>query len=301
MKCPNCNSIDHEPYARFCHVCGRLFDSEQEELSSVCVFNVNGVEFKMIQVKGGSFMMGAHKRIEDAFTHDNPGRPVRLDTFWIGETVVTQELWKAVMGDNPSTFKGSKRWSLGNLLQSSYNSRPVESVSWDDCQDFITKLNRLTHEKFRLPTEAEWEYAARGGQQSRGYDYAGSNNPDDVAWYLDNSGNVGGPYCYSEKELQKLTKNHRQTHPVKLKLPNELGLYDMSGNVWEWCQEESSPRHLYPNDPTSPIIGYDAHIIRGGSCLRQSYECLIPWSSAGYNGSLSEDIGLRLALVLKTN
>jgi formylglycine-generating enzyme required for sulfatase activity len=298
MKCPNCNSTEHEPNARFCHVCGRQFDSEPKENSSVRVFNVNGVEFKMIQVKGGSFMMGAHKRIENVFTNENPGRSVHLDTFWIGETEVTQELWKAVMGDNPSTFKELKRWSLGAMIHS-YKSRPVETVSWKDCQDFITKLNRLTHERFRLPTEAEWEYAARGGQQSHGYNYAGSNNPDDVAWYLDNSGNVGGPYCYSEKELQKLTKNHRQTHPVKLKSCNELGLYDMSGNVWEWCQEESSPRHLYPNDPTSPIIGYDAHIIRGGSCLRQSHESLISCSSSGYNAS--EDIGLRLALVSNAN
>ena len=300
MKCPNCNSTEHEPNARFCHVCGCQFDDEQEILSFVRVFNVKGVEFKMIQVKGGSFMMGAHKKIEDVFSNENPGIPVHLDTFWIGETEVTQELWKAVMGENPSKFKELKRWSLSNLILSSYKSRPVESVSWEDCQNFIKELNRLTNEKFRLPTEAEWEYAARGGQQSHGYIYAGSNNLDDVAWYLDNSGNVGGPY-YSDKELQKITKNHRQTHPVKLKSPNELGIYDMSGNVWEWCQEESSPRHLYKNDPTSPIIGYDAHKIRGGSCLCQSCESLISWSSGGYNGSHLPDIGLRLILVSKTN
>lgn len=300
MRCPDCNSTDHEPNAKFCHVCGRQFYNELEYLSSVRVFNVKGVEFKMIQVKGGSFMMGAHKEIEDVFEHESQGRPVSLDTFWIGETEVTQELWKTVMGENPSTFKELNRWSFSNLIHSSYKNRPVESVSWEDCQDFINELNRLTHEKFRLPTEAEWEYAARGGQQSHGYNYAGSNNPDEVAWYLDNSGNVGGPYGYSDKELQKLTKNHRQTHPVKLKTPNELGIYDMSGNVWDWCQEESSPRHLYPNDPTSPILGYDAHKIRGGSCLRQSWESLIVCSSQGYNGT-HEDIGLRLALTSKKN
>lgn len=300
MKCPNCNSTDHEPNDRFCHVCGRQFDDEQENLFSVRVFSVKGVEFKMIEVKGGSFMIGAHKKTEDVYEHESLGHPVPLGTFGIGETVVTQGLWKVVMGNNPSTFKELNRWSIRNIIHSSCKSRPVESVSWEDCQDFIRELTRLTHEKFRLPTEAEWEYAARGGQQSRGYHYAGSNNPDDVAWYLDNSGNVGGPYGYSDKELHKLTKNHRQTHPVKLKSPNELGIYDMSGNVREWCQEESSPCHLYPNDPTSAIIGYDAHKIRGGSCLRQSWECLIVCSSSGYNGR-SEDIGIRLVLSSKSN
>ncbi len=249
--------------------------------------NVNGVAFTMIAVPGGSFNMGTDEDIKlGSLNNDDekPAHKVTLDSYYIGETEVTQALWQAVMGSNPSSFKGAQR--------------PVENVTYKQCVQFTEKLSKLTGKAYTLPTEAQWEYAARGGQQSRVYHYAGSNNPDDVAWYLDNSGNVGGLYGYSDKELQKLTKNHRQTHPVKLKSPNELGIYDMSGNVWEWCQEESSPRHLYPNDPTSPILGYDAHKIRGGSCLRQSWESLIVCSSQGYNGT-HEDIGLRLALTSK--
>ena len=189
-------------------------------------FTVKGVEFKMIKVEGGTFSMGG--RYDD----EKPVHSVTLSDYYIGETEVTQELWVAVMGSNPSEFKGDNR-------------RPVESVSWYDCQEFIKKLNQLTGKEFRLPTEAEWEYAARGGKYSRGYKYSGSNNADEVAWYSSNSGS--------------------KTHSVKTKKANELGLYDMSGNVEEWCNDWYGDYQSYSQtNPTGPSKG-EYRVLRGGN------------------------------------
>ena len=185
--------------------------------------NVNGVPFKMVYVAGGTFMMGA--------TAETPAHRVTLSGYYIGQTEVTQELWEAVMGTNPSDFKGS--------------NKPVEMVSWNDCQKFIKKLNQLTGINFRLPTEAEWEYAARGGNKSKGYKYSGSNIIGDVAWYFYNSSST--------------------THQVGTKAPNELGLYDMSGNVWEWCSDwYGSYSSSAQSNPTGPSSGY-FRMLRGGS------------------------------------
>ncbi|MBQ2346463.1 MAG: SUMF1/EgtB/PvdO family nonheme iron enzyme, partial [Kiritimatiellae bacterium] len=180
-------------------------------LSASKTSTVNGVTFKMIAVKGGSFTMGATTE-QDGDVQDNekPAHKVNLSDYLIGETEVTQELWVAVMGSNPTpaSFQGDP-------------NRPVSGISWYDCQEFIAKLNELTGQSFRLPTEAEWEYAASGGNKTHGYKYAGSNDINEVAWYYSNS-------TYS---------SYYGTFPVATKLPNELGLYDMSGNALEWCQD----------------------------------------------------------------
>ena len=197
-------------------------------------FRVKGVEFKMIKVEGGTFSMGT---TSERTNYDNDAKPVHsvtLSDYHIGETEVTQELWEAVMGSNPSWFKGN-------------NQRPVEDVSWNDCQEFIKELNRLTGKKFRLPTEAEWEYAARGGKYSKDcvHKYSGSNNADEVAWYGNNSG--------------------RTTHSVKTKKANKLGLYDMSGNVWEWCNDwydDNYYRNSPQTNPTGPSKG-ESRVLRG--------------------------------------
>lgn len=236
----------------------------ETEYAEKTPFTVNGVSFNMIAVKGGTFTMGAtSEQGDDAYSYEKPTHQVTLSDYCIGETEVTQELWQAVMGSNPSNF-------TGNL------QRPVEKVSWNDCQEFIKKLNQLTGKTFRLPTEAEWEYAARGGSQSKGYKYAGSNTIGDVAWYTSNSSST--------------------THPVKQKQANELGLYDMSGNVWEWCQDwydsYSSTPQTNPAGPSSCSI----RVYRGGSWYDNAWYCRVSYRSYSTPAFRDSLLGLRLAL-----
>ena len=221
-------------------------------------FTVNGVTFEMVYVEGGTFTMGATaKQGYDVFFDDvRSAHKVTLGNYAIGKFEVTQALWTAVMENNPSNFKVKG------------DTRPVERVSWNDCQAFIKKLNGLTGKSFRLPTEAEWEYAARGGNKSKGYKYSGSNDVDEVAWYDGNSG--------------------VETHPVGTKKPNELGIYDMSGNVWEWCDDRYTPI-----EPTSVSF----HVDRGGSWdVNARRGCRVWDRSWDYSDSKSLGIGFRLAL-----
>ena len=215
----------------------------------------------MVPVEGGMFMMGRKTKWYEISDNEKPAHKVTLSSFSIGKYEVTQEEWEAVMGNNPSEYKGRKR--------------PVECVSWNDCQEFIRKLNQLTGKQFRLPTEAEWEYAARGGNRSRGYKYSGSDNIGSVAWYEDNSG--------------------RETHPVGQKQANELGLYDMSGNVYEWCQDwyggYSSSSQTNPKGPSS---GSD-RVFRGGSWDFVGY-CRVSRRSSSTPDNRFRNLGLRLAL-----
>ena len=212
----------------------------------------------MVYVSGGTFIMGGDESSDQTPTHS-----VTLSSYYICKYEVTQALWRAVMGSNPSKFKGD------NL--------PVEQVSWNDCQTFINRLNSYTGRNFRLPTEAEWEFAARGGNYSRRYKYSGSNYLGDVAWY-------GGDYT------------GERPHPVGTKQANELGLYDMSGNVWEWCSDWYGSYSSYSQtNPTGPNSGVE-RVIRGGSCYLSAWGC---WSSCRFSYSPNYthyDLGLRLAL-----
>lgn len=229
-------------------------------------YTVGGTSFTMVPVQNGTFRMGAtEEQGDDATEREKPSHQVTLTKpYYICATEVTQALWLAVMGTNPSGFTGDL-------------NRPVEQVSWNDCQTFITKLNQMTGQTFRLPTEAEWEFAARGGTNSQGYKYAGSNNIDDVAWY---QGNADGT-----------------THPVGQKQPNELGLYDMSGNVLEWCQDWYS---AYTTDalvdPTGPETGSN-RVYHSGCFDYPAHGCRVSfryYSSPTYAGS--NRLGLRLAM-----
>ena len=245
-----------------------MFSSSNEDKTKILsekTFTVGGVTFTMMPVESGTFTMGATSEQQDPSDFEKPTHRVTLSSYYIGKYEVTQDLWKAVMGSNPSKWKGD------NL--------PVECVSWYDCQEFIKKLNTMTGKKFRLPTEAEWEYAARGGNRSRGYQYSGSNNLNDVAWYDDNSG--------------------RWTHPVGTKAPNELGIYDMSGNVLEWCQDwfdwySSNAK----TNPTGPRSG-SGRVTRGG-CWIDAEECRVTCRYLYTPGSKSNYFGLRLALSTET-
>lgn len=251
-----------------------VYVSQEAASSTVSgnTYTVSGVSFKMIAVEGGTFTMGAtSEQGSDAFDDEKPTHSVTLSSFSIGETEVTQALWQAVMGQTP-TSDGSQ-WSSTYGLGSNY---PAYYVSWNDCQTFITKLNDLTGKTFRLPTEAEWEYAARGGKKSQGYKYSGSNTIGDVAWYTDNSGST--------------------THNVGTKAANELGLYDMSGNVWEWCQDwYGSYSSSSQTNPTGPSTG-SLRVDRGGSWNYGAGLCRV---SLRLNNSPDRrycNLGLRLAL-----
>ena len=236
------------------------------------LFTVGGVSFKMVYVEGGTFTMGAtSEQGGDADGDEKPAHRVTLLPYLIGETPVTQALWQAVMGTNPSAFKGDEQ-------------RPVEKVSWDDCQEFIQKLNRLTGVNFRLPTEAQWEYAARGGNKSRGYKYAGSDNIGEVAWYDKNSYDKG--------------QSHPDygIHPVATKRPNELGLYDMSGNVLEWCHDWYDDYSAdAQTEPVGPVTG-SVRVGRGGGWNGSAEDCRVSYRYYSTPGNRYSILGFRLVL-----
>lgn len=258
-KCPHCGAHPLPKDSKFCPDCGHRIEQKQNSLP-IMEFAVGSVSFKMIRVEGGTFRMGSND--SEAYNDEKSIHDVTLSDYYIGQTQVTQALWKAVMGSNPS------KWNGDNL--------PVEQVSWYYCQTFINKLNSITGKSFRLPTEAEWEFAARGGNNSRGYKYSGSNYIDNVAWYASNSNN--------------------KTHPVATKQPNELGIYDMSGNVKEWCSDwysyYSSSVQTNPQGENSGSI----RVCRGGCWCNSTRDCRS--SSRSYdNPDYGVRLGLRLVLV----
>lgn len=250
---------------------------------------VNGVEFEMIYVKGGTFRMGAMvEQGDDAIDREKPVHSVTLSDYYIGKFEVTQGLWMVVMGSNPSNFKKGDNY-------------PVDRVSWNDVQTFLTKLNQLTGKKYALPTEAQWEYAARGGigigrsvyVWSDGFSvlhfefgssgggvatkYSGSDDIDEVAWYTNNSGG--------------------STHPVGTKRPNALGIYDMSGNVEEWCSDwYGSYSNESQTNPTGPSSG-SARVLRGGSRSEIARRCRVSFRNCYFPSRGGIDFGFRVVLL----
>jgi len=231
---------------------------QKEQLSPILLKLINN----MVRVEGGDFIMGATDEQVDPESDEKPISKVTISSFAINRYEVTQAEWEYVMGGNPSMFKG--------------DNNPVDSVTWEECQTFISRLNSLTGMKFRFPSEAEWEFAARGGIKSSGCQFAGTNDAEEVAWCTVNSSN--------------------SSHPVGQRKPNELDLYDMSGNVWEWCQdwfaEYSEATKTNPIGPSTGLL----RILRGGSWLSSVRSCRI--SNRHYSAPTDKDnnIGLRLAL-----
>ena len=231
--------------------------------TATCELEVYKIEEPvMVFVEGGTFIMGCIEG--ECESNELPTHQVTVSSFYMGKYEITQKEWEGVMGNNPSSIKGD------NL--------PVENVSWNDIQEFIFRLNAVTGKKYRLPTEAEWEYAARGGNQSNGFKYSGSNNLDAVAWYAGNSGN--------------------NTHPVGYKQPNELGIYDMSGNVWEWCSDWYGE---YPEfsqiNPQGPVSGSE-RIGRGGAYYVIATRCRVSNRDSDPPNLFGSTLGFRLVLSL---
>jgi hypothetical protein len=230
-------------------------------------FLKDAVYIPMVSVSGDKFYMGCtSEHGGDCYNKERPAHVVIVGDFLIGKYPVTQKQWERVMENNPSEFKG--------------NDLPVESVSWNDAREFIKKLNAASNKRYRLPTEAEWEYAARGGVKSEGQKYAGGGSVDEVAWYDENSGET--------------------THPVGTKRPNELGIYDMSGNVWEWVADRYGEYSATEKtNPTGPASG-STRVNRGGAWDGDARYCRTANRSDNTPESLYNSLGFRLARTVKS-
>ncbi len=243
--------------------------------TQVNTYTVKGISFKMVQVHGGTFIMGCtEEQSDECEFNESPSHLVWLSDYSIGETEVTQALWYAVMEMNPS--------------QSSPNcpTCPVENVSWEQVQDFLRELNAMTGKHFRLPTEAEWEFAARGGENGLGYKYCGGHVVYKIAWMNENA--------------------EDKTHPVKGKKANELGLYDMSGNVWEMCSDwyDGAYNSYSQKNPTGPATSFNrvfsggrwgtARVIRGGGFYNEPKYCRVSSRSFEIPGNRTNSLGFRL-------
>lgn len=228
------------------------------------VENAWGINMKMIWVEGGEFMMGCTSEQGNCDDDEKNVRRVKVDGFYIGMLEVTQSQWEKVVGTNPSNWKGP--------------DLPVENVSWDEAMEFCRLLSNKTGKTYTLPTEAQWEYAARGGNKSDGSKYAGSNMIDAVAWYTDNSGN--------------------RTHPCGTKRANALGIYDMSGNVWEWCKDwySSSYTSYDTNNPAGPSSG-SGRVDRGGGWNCNASGCRVANRDGSSPGGRGISLGFRVLLL----
>ncbi|MBP1673553.1 MAG: hypothetical protein H6Q25_1368 [Bacteroidetes bacterium] len=259
--CPNpeCFRTKLPFEALFCPDCGKKLGSGLASFTET----VNGVSFDMIAIEGGEFFMGSPPN-EKGRSFNEFQHKVTLSDYFLSETLVTQALWEVVMGKNRSYFKG--------------DNNPVDSISWKYSQIFLERLKQLTERSYQLPTEAQWEYAAKGGSFSKGFLYSGSNNLDAVGWYIDNCNN--------------------KTNDVRSMLPNELGLFDMSGNVWEWCQDYYGEYDRnFPTNPQGPNFG-TLRVFRGGCWSRNPRDCRNSNRCAGDPGLSRSTHGFRLALNL---
>ena len=258
--------------AQFCPYCGTaVAEPGKSAAANKLDITVNGVTFSMVRVEGGTFMMGATSEQTGAFNSEKPAHQVTLSDYYIGQTEVTQALWEAVMGETP-TSDDDQWWPEVGLG----NNYPAYNISYNDVLSFISKLNSLTGRTFRMPTEAEWEYAARGGNKSKGYRYSGGNTLDNVGWYGHNS--------------------DKTNHPVAQKSANELGLYDMSGNVWEWCSDlygdySSSPQ----TNPKGSSTG-SGRVLRGGGMYEYATGCRVAFRYYNSPWIRHYNFGVRLAL-----
>ena len=239
-----------------------LSDYKSTVNGQVETITINGVSFNMVKVEGGAFQMGAtEEQGEDAYESEAPAHQVTVGDFLIGETEVTQQLWQAIMGENPSVYDG--------------DDMPVQCIRYIDCETFFFKLNFLTNRHFRLPTEAEWEYAARGGKKAIPTKYAGSDDCDEVGWFCNNSGNI--------------------PHKVGEKKPNELGLYDMSGNVDEWVIDSWNDYSDTPKNNPKVVNEGDEKVRRGGGCLDFQRHLRVSDRRGCSERMWNYDIGLRIA------
>ena len=258
--------------AQFCPYCGTAVAKPGKSAAANKLdFTVNGVTFTMVCVEGGTFMMGATAEQTGAYNSEKPAHQVTLSPYYIGQTEVTQALWKAVMGETPTS--DDDQWEPEYGLGDNY---PAYNISYNDVLSFISKLNSLTGRTFRMPTEAEWEYAARGGNKSKGYRYSGGNTLDNVGWYRDN-------------------RKEPKSHPVSQKTANELGLYDMSGNIYEWCSDWYDDYSPSPQtNPKGPSSG-SFRVLRGGSWCYDATRCRVAYRSSTWPSDRYFHIGVRLA------
>ena len=237
---------------------------------------IKGMSFDMVYVEGGTFQMGAtSEQGRDYYSDEIPVHSVTLSDYYIGKFEVTQGLWEKVMGTTIHEQRIKAGYSSTNGVGSDY---PMYYVNWEEAQEFCKKLSQLTGKTYVLPTEAQWEYAARGGVKSRGYKYSGSNTIGNVAWYSDNSSS--------------------STRPVATKQPNELGLYDMSGNVWEWCSDwDGYYSSESQSNPTGPSTG-SRRVLRGGSWGYYAGGCRVSYRIGNYPSYRNFNYGFRVVLLL---
>jgi formylglycine-generating enzyme required for sulfatase activity len=264
-------------------------DEKQQQVKKVLpanrknfTFTVNGVSFEMIFVEGGTFLMGCTSEQSDCYNSEKPAHNVNLSDFYIGKHTVTQKLWQAVMGTNIQQQRDS---SDRNSLCGEGDDYPMYYVNYTECEEFCVKLTKLLSKQlpenhiFKLPSEAQWEYAARGGKRSNSYKYSGGNNLNNLAWNVDNSG--------------------KTTHLVGKKMPNELGIYDMSGNVWEWSRDWYDINYYAVSpliDPEGPSSG-TMRAMRGGAWNEAAARCRTSNRSSSGCHRLNK-VGFRICLVL---